>query len=238
MEATDFKGHYGYLEKIEKLTTVNDNVVPGSLVLESLLPFCDYYNDDPHDCAPLYVYMAVDKAYSVFDIYRAAEKVRIETGFDLDIVKAFIKICDRNFDALRIRHLESFSQIKPVQEAFVKSGIKLCNMSCNKTDVDAHIFIKKVFCLHYLTQAIFIDEREANHAYLVIPHRLAFNDFAELTRRVKNNWYDTKFDAAIGAFLNEMKVVDFVRIYSKRIDKEYLETIHNLYLKKLNNFTL
>jgi hypothetical protein len=236
MTATKHCELFGTLEKIEKLSTVSENVVRGSLVLESLSPFCGYYNDDPQDCAPLYVYIAVDKNYSVFDIVRAAEKVLVETGFDLDIAKAFIQICDRAFDVLRIRHLDNFSQVKPVQEAFSKHGIKLCHLSCHKTDVEAHIFIKKVFCLCMLTDQIYIDDREANHAYFVIPNNLSFDEFTEVTRRVKNNWPDTKFDAALGMFLREKKVVDFVRVYSKRQDEEYLESIHGLYLKKIKQF--
>lgn len=224
---------FGTLEKLEEFTTLTQNILPGSLVFESVSPFWGYYNDNPHDYKPLYVYLIVNQTYAVFDVVRAFYKVREELGFDLDAAKAFVKFNDRFYNALRIRHLEGYDRIRDIQEAFVRNGISMLLVSDNQKKVTALVDLKKVFCLSKIGDGLYLDACEKNHAYFEIPKRISFDEFTELTQKVRNNWFEGKFDAALGYYLMEQRIVEIVRIYSDKLDIENLEGIRKLYLQKL-----
>lgn len=65
MKNQNYCEHFGTLEKLEEFTTLSENIIPGSLVFESLSPFWGYYNEDPHDYNPLYIYMAINQTHEV-----------------------------------------------------------------------------------------------------------------------------------------------------------------------------
>jgi pantothenate kinase-related protein Tda10 len=66
-----------------------------------------------------------------------------------------------------------------------------------------------------------------------LPKELNWDDFNALTNRVKYNWEESKFDAAVGAFMHNGQLHEFVRVYSNKLTKEYLEALRKLYLEKL-----
>jgi hypothetical protein len=224
---------FGSLEKMEEFTTIHNNIVPGSLVFESLSPFWGYYSDDVQDSSPVYIYFAVDKLYPVFDVVRAFRKVSDETGFDFDAAKAFINFNDRSYNVIRLRHFSGFEKIRIIQEAFVKNGIKLHMSHGSWNSITVHIALNKVFCMKQLTDGITLDASEKNHAYIEIPRQMDFNEFVEVTEKVRHNWFESKFDAALGYYLLEDKVADFIRNYSKDQELGFLSEIRKLYLLKM-----
>ena len=94
---------FGNLEKLEEFSTIHNNIIPGSLVFESLNPFWGYYHDDPHDSSPVYIYFAVEKNYPAFDVVRAFQHVKAESDFNFDAAKAFVRFNDRSYNVIRIR---------------------------------------------------------------------------------------------------------------------------------------
>lgn len=226
---------FGTLEKLEQFNTLSQNVLSGSLAFESPSPFWGYYSDDPHDYnSPLYIYLAVLPVYTVFDIGRAFQKVRGEFDIDLDVALADIKFNDRHFSVIRVRHLKDYSRIKDIQSSFINHGISmLISPSHHWQNLTVHVKLKKVFGVKPLSDSIYIDMFEPNHAYIEIPKKLGFEEFVSLTQKVRNNWLGYKFDAALGAFLQEQKVIEVVRIYSEHLDIETLNGIQKLYLQKL-----
>ena len=227
---------FGTLEKLEQFNSLNENIISGSLVFESPAPFWGYYNefDSPHTkLSPHYIYIAINTTHAVFDVVRAFQKVRKEFDFDLDAAKAFIKFNDRFYNAIRLRHITDYAKVKAVQESFVKHGISMLMATGNWKNVTTHVSLKKVFCIEQLTDAIYKDSCEGNHYYLEIPKTLTFEEFAEVTAKVRNNWLGSKFDAALGYFLKEKEVVEIVRIYSELLTLEQLKDIQKLYRNKI-----
>jgi hypothetical protein len=224
---------FGSLDKVEELSTISHNIIPGTLVFDSLSPFWGYYNDEPQDSSPIYVYVALDKTYTVFEIVRAFEKVKAELAFNLDVAKAFIQIKDKMFNVLRVRHLVGYSKIGEIQKAFAKNGIKPLVNSVRYEKVTAQISLNKMFYMANLSDEIFLDTIEENHAYFEISRELTFSEFSEISKKVQNNWFDRKFDIAIGSYLTGHRVVDFIRIYSENQSVEYLEKIRKLFLQKM-----
>lgn len=227
---------FGSLEKMEQFNVLKENIIPGTLVFESPAPFWGYYNefDSPHaDTSPQYIYIAILKTYAVFDVVRAFQKVRQEFDFDLDAAKGFIRFNDRFFNVIRLRHIDDYSQVVKVQESFEEHGISMLSATGTWSNVSTHVSLKKVFCIEEIEKGIYKDACEAKHYYLRIPKTLTFEEFAEVTRKVRNNWLGTRFDAALGYFLKEQEVVEIVRIYSDISDIEVLKEIQSVYVQKI-----
>lgn len=227
---------FGSLEKVEQFTTLAENIIPGTLVFESPAPFWGYYNefDSPQtDLSPQYIYIATLKTYAVFDVVRAFNKVKEKFDFDLDAAKAFVRFNDRFYNAIRLRHIDGYTNIVKIQQAFEENGIGMLMANSSWNNVTTNVSLKKVFCLKELTDTIYTDACESNHFYITIPNRLSFEEFADVTRKVKNNWLGTRFDAALGYFLRENAVTEIIRIYTENHKLEDLEAIHKLYMQKI-----
>lgn len=227
---------FGTLEKIEQFNTLHENIIPGSLVFESPAPFSGYYNefDSPNaNLSPHYIYIGILTTYAVFDVVRALQKVREEFDFDLDAAKAFVRFNDRFFNVIRLRHITDYALIRAVQESFVKHGIAMLMASGNWMNVTTHVTLKKVFCLQTISEHIYKDACEPNHYYLRIPKTLSFEEFADVTAKVRYNWLDSKFDAALGYFLKEQEVVEIIRIYAEHLELPQLQELRKLYLQKI-----
>jgi len=76
---------FGSLTKLEELKPLETNILSGTLVFDSISPFVGYYNDDPGDLSPIYVYIATDRTYSVFEVLRASQKLRKDLKSYLDV---------------------------------------------------------------------------------------------------------------------------------------------------------
>lgn len=225
---------YGTLGKCESLFVIHGKSLAGSLVFESLAPFPGYYNQQDDDLKPVYLYVALDKEYSVFDIERAKLAVKKTYDWRFEAAKAKIDIYDKHFDVVRLRHLDSFDQLIPIQKEFVKAGIGLkMNSGVNIKNEIGYIQLLKLFYIQKLASGIYLDITEDYHAYLILPAKLSQDDFDRTTLNVKYNWESTGFDAAAGCFFIRGKLKEMVRIYSKDLSIEYLSELRNLYLLKM-----
>ncbi len=224
---------FGSLTKVEELTPIEENIIPGTLVFDSVSPFFGYYNDDPLDLSPIYIYIATERTYSVFEILRAFGKVKEELDIDFDVAKAFANFNDKMINVIRVRHIDDYEKVKDIQHSFFKNGIHLlpCSVHCKK--VSATVTINKNFKIKKISDNIFIDSLEKNHFYFKLPVYLEFNDFIEISEKVRNNWFDNKFDAALGCYIRKQKVIDFARIYSENHEIDNLEKLRKLFLQKI-----
>jgi hypothetical protein len=192
---------YGTLGKSESLFVIHGKSLPGSLVFESLAPFPGYYDQQENDVKPVYLYVALDREYSVFDIERAKMEVKKTYMWRFEAAKGKIDLYDKHFNVVRLRHIDSFDQLIPIQKEFIKAGIGLkMNSGVNIKNETGYIQLMKLFNIRKLDKGIYIDTSEDYHAYLVLPHRLTREEFDEVTLKVRYNWDSTDFDAAAGCF--------------------------------------
>ncbi|HZK95680.1 MAG TPA: hypothetical protein VFC67_15870 [Prolixibacteraceae bacterium] len=225
---------YGTLGKTESLFVVNGKSLHGSLVFESFAPFPGYYNQQVNDLKPVYLYLGLDHEYSVFDIERANMAVKKTFKCCFEAAKGKIELFDNHFDVVRLRHLNSYDQLIPIQNEFIKSSIKLkMNTLTHVNNEKGFIHLSKIFNIRKLGKGIYIDTSEDFHAYLLFPHRLNQKEFDDTTLKVKYNWKSTGFDAASGCLFIRGKLKEMVRIYSKNLSIEYLEELRKLYLSKM-----
>ncbi len=224
---------FGTLTKQETVLTIDEKVQTGTLVFEALAPFPGYYSETPDAAKPIYMYLALQEQYPLIDIIRATEKVEKVFHETFDAGKGFVQIYDATYNVLRIRHLNRYDLIGKLQDAYQQQGILFLKKQKKGLEAPATIKLVKFFNLTPLCEGIYIDNKEDFHAYLEIPREHTLDEFNELTNRVKYNWEESKFDAAMGAFYYQNRLHEFVRIYSNKLNPEYLQCLRKLYLEKI-----
>jgi hypothetical protein len=224
---------FGTITKKETVFTINDKVEPGTLVFEALEPFPGYYHETPFDSKPIYMYIALQEHYPLEKIIRATQNV--EKVFDerFDAGKGFLRIYDVEYNVLRVRHLKRYDLIGALQKAYCENGIHFSSKNRKSLKEKAQIKVVKFFNLGEIGEGIYVDKKEKFHAYIEIPKNYDWEEFDQLTNRVKYNWEESKFDAAFGAFYRHGKMHEFVRIYSNKLSLEYLQGLKKLYLEKM-----
>lgn len=224
---------FGTLTKNETVFTIDHKILPGTLVFEALRPFPGYYYDTPTGAKPVYLYLALEEQYTLVEIIRASQKVQLEFNSPFDAGKGFLEIYDEKYNVLRIRHLRDYDLLEKLQQSFTANGIHFLHKSKKYKDESVKIRIIKFFSLEEIAESIFLDKREKYHAYLQIPRHLNWEEFDNITKKVKYNWVESKFDAAKASFYYDGELHEVVRIYSDKIGSEYLKELRKLYLDKM-----
>ena len=225
---------FGTITKKEPVYTINEKIKPGSLVFEAIKPFPGYYHEMPfNNTKPLYMYLALQEHYPLEDIIRATAAVEKIFEEKFEAGKGFLKINDITYNVLRVRHLNNYDQVGKLQEVYEQNGLKFISGQKKTYQDEARIKVVKFFNLETIDEGIYIDNNEEFHAYIELPKYYDWSTFNELTDRVRYNWEESKFDGAAGSFYYNGKMHEVVRIYSNKIDKEYLQKLKKLYLEKL-----
>lgn len=236
MEYTKKTEVFSNLVKLEKIIPVEDRIVEGSLVFESLDPFPGYYSETPDSSPPLYLYLALDSTYRLEEILRAVQEIEPLFEEHFDAGKGILTISGEDIPVIRLRHIGNYDNVIPLQEAFKEHGIRYLRRTRKKGEYTALVRIVKMMYLKQIAPHIFVDLKEEFHGYFEIPFYLTWDQFESVTRQVKYNWFGSKFDAAYGSFFHDSRLHEFVRIYFTKLDTTYLQEIRDLYLERLNQF--
>jgi len=224
---------FSNLVKMETLFPVEDKIVPGSLVYESLNPFPGYYSDTPDSSPPVYLYLALDRQYRLEEILRATQQIEPHFEEHFDAGKGILTIVNEEIPVIRLRHFGNYDIVAKLQEAYRKEGINYLLRTKKTGEEKALIRIVKFLYLKQVSPSIYIDLKEDYHGYIEIPRFLNWKQFEKVTTDVKYNWLGSKFDAASGSFFHDTDLHEFVRIYSTKLDTPYLQEIRELYLEKM-----
>lgn len=226
---------YGNLLKQESLVTMHDKILPHSFVLEAPEPFpgyFSYYSEIPSDTKPLYIYLVLNKLYTLEEITRATLNIKHGFTANFNAAAGTVNMFNKDYDIIRVRHLDTFDQIKQLQEGYVSEGIEL-KKKTSEVEGLGIIRLKKFFTLEEIEEGVYFDLDEKDHGYFTIPRKLAWDEFEEITQKVKHNWDFSKFDAAVGHIHQDFGIRDMVRIYNPNIDREYLMGIRQKYLERI-----
>ncbi len=226
---------FSNLVKLEKLFPIEDKIVRGSLVFESLDPFPGYYSDTPDSSPPVYLYLALDKMYRLEEILRSSQLIEPRFEEQFDAGKGILTIGAEEIPVIRLRHFGNYDMVAPLQEAFRDTGIGYLKRAKKQAEYPALLRIVKMMQIKQVEPHIFIDLKEDFHGYIEIPRFLNWEQFLTITQQVKYNWFGSKFDAAYGSFFAEGRLHEFIRIYSSKLDTDYLQDIRTLYLEKLSH---
>ena len=112
MKSSDVIEKFGGLTKLEPLTCLdNASLMENACLLESSAPFKGYYDDVPDGNRPLYLFMALEGAYTADRILRASMNVKENADLTFDAAFGSVDILEHSFPIIRIRDLENFSDI-------------------------------------------------------------------------------------------------------------------------------
>ncbi len=226
---------YGSLKKIEPLKTITDNaVLPNTLAFECPSPFPGYYGAKPSEEIPLYVYFILDEYFHLEDLLLLKEEIKKVVDFDFHATIASLEFFDETFNAIRIRKVEDYAQLRKLQQLFIEHGVHFHKKFRKYKYIEnAFIRIKKFFQLQELEPGFFWDMVEKHHGYFTIDHHLEIDDFSEIAKQVDYNLDIIDYDSALASYFENYKVHDMVRIYTDKVSETMLKSIKSEYEKKI-----
>ncbi len=221
------------LAKNDMVVAIEDNIVPGSLVFDSLNPFPGYYHETPTNSKPIYIYMVLSRQYPLEEIIRATKSIEKEYDWDFDAGKGYMTIGSEFMNVIRVRHLPQIDMVEKIQEAYMNHGIDFLMNKKLKGKLEVRVKIVKFSTLEEVGDGTYVTVDDPTFAYIEIPKYLKPSAFVKVSMDVKYNWEGSEFDAARGSFYNNGKLYEVVRIRSNKIDADYLAAIRKLYLEKI-----
>ena len=224
----------GSIAKVEKLETLDSNILENTLALEEVEPFPGYHGANlPSGYNPTAVYLIIKKKLSSIKIIRITQEIRKYFKHEFDGTAANICINNDVFSAIRLRNLENIKILPELQKNYMYEGIKFVKK--RKIKGDGIIELKKHFELEALGEGIYKDLEDPLMYYLRIPRHLSWQVFLEITTSIKHNLDNLNFDGALGSiFLKD--IIDVVRIFAKDMELEDLSKIHQQYLDELRKY--
>jgi hypothetical protein len=224
---------FSNLTKQVTIMTVEEKVLPGSLVFEALNQFPGYYHETPTKPEPIYIYLVLDRQYPLEEVLRATQNIEKEYDWNFDSGKGYMLIGSQLLNVIRLRHLSEIDLVEKIQEAYQNQGINFLMNKKLKGKLEAEVKIVKFLNLVKLGEGIYIEAEDENFGYIEIPKYLKPSAFIKVTMDVKYNWDGHEFDAASGSFFKDGKLVEFVRVLSNKIDVDYLHQLRLLFHEKI-----
>jgi len=224
---------FSNLTKQVTVVSVEEKVLPGSLVFEALNQFPGYYHETPTKPHPIYIYLVLDRQYPLEEVLRATQNIEKEYDWNFDSGKGYMLIGSQLLNVIRLRHLAEIDLVEKIQAAYQKQGIGFLMNKKLKGKLEAEVKIVKFLKLIKLAEGIHVEEKDETFGYIEIPKYLKPAAFVKVSMDVKYNWEGHEFDAACGSFYKNGKLVEFVRILSNAITKDYLLQIQSLYKEKI-----
>lgn len=218
----------GYIKKEANLSTVENNIISNTLVLESLHPYPDYHGKNlPEQSTPRSLFLIVNKDYSFEDIARIIKKIKGEFEFDFNASLGNIYFKTTSYSCIRIKYLKSFNFLPELQRRFQIEGISFAKQkTINSVGI---IVIKKHFFVEEIEDGIYRDIDESSKFYVNLPVALPWNEFKEQISRIKNNIDNSDFDAAQGVFYRKSGIVELARLYICEGEFEKVQRIHKMF---------
>lgn len=224
---------FANLTKNDTVLAIEENILPGSLVFDSLNPFPGYYHDSPTNVRSIYIYMVLARQYPLEEIIRATQNIEKEYDWNFDAGKGYMTIGSEFLNIIRVRHLPKLNLVAKIQEAYVKQGVEFLMNKKLKGKLEIKVKIVKFLNLERIGEGIYLSNDDVTFAYIEIPKYLHHEAFLKVSMDVKYNWDGHEFDAARGSLYSNGKLSEVVRIRSNKIDLDYLTKIQMLYADKI-----
>jgi hypothetical protein len=234
MENQTVLERFGELTKEEPLSTMApDLIIPETMVLEASSPFFGYYNDAPMANKEPYLFFVLEECPSLPAVFRASLAVRQKVNYRFSADLGSVSLMNHTWPVIRVRDCEKYCRVRRIQQLFEAEGLRFKKMQKKIDEQMALIRLHKFFYLRPAGDGFFLDVRDPNKAYFVLPQYLDWEAFKALTTEAK---YDTSilfFDAAQALYFEDKEIVDLVRIYREHLSLDKLKDIRDRYLKVL-----
>jgi hypothetical protein len=222
----------GYLQKEVALTTVSNNILTNTFVLEALQPFPGYFGKNLPDAThPRSLFLVLKKPYSFEELAHIIKRIKKEFAQDYNATVAEIFLKSSTLPCIRIKYLQRFSFIPELQKLLQGHGIKF-HSSCH-LDAKALVKVDKTFYVREEKEGMYRDLEEASKCYIDLPRLITWRQFESITHDLKNNLENNLFDAALGVFYRKSGVVDMVRIYDKEKTPDRMKLLRQMYWRRV-----
>ena len=158
------------LTKNDTVLAIDDKILPGSLVFDSLNPFPGYYHETPMSSRPIYIYMVLANQYPLEEIIRATQNIEKEYDWNFDAGKGYMTIGSEFLNVIRVRHLPQLDMVEKIQEAYMNQGIDFLMTKKMKGKLEAKVKIVKFLKLEQIGEGIYWNSDDHTFAYVEIPY--------------------------------------------------------------------
>lgn len=221
----------GSLLKEEVLQTIEHNIVPNTLVLESLEPFPGYHGENlPSDAKPEAIYLVLSKKHDVEEIFRTSQHLCGYFNLQFDATPGELILHNTQYSCIRVRGIKSYDGIGDIQGCYMDAGFAF--MKTRNLKESCLIRIDKVYSMESMADHIYRDLDDDLTFYIDIPYHFNWNLFRQVTFNVKNNLDNRNFDAALG-FIYHKHLLDLVRLYTMNPNVNRLRQIREKYLEEI-----
>mgnify|MGYP006301307795 CR=1 FL=1 len=222
----------GYIKKQETLSTIENQILANTWVLESLHPFPGYHgNNLPDESDPRSLFLMVQNGHSFEDVARMSKSIKANFSHGFNASEGLIYFKPYTYHCIRLKYLSSFSYIPDLQEMFSGHGVKY--MKQREMEKEAIIKINKTFWVEEQEEGIYRDMNNQVKCYVEVPEQMDWEGFKQFTFNIKNNLVDNNFDAAQGVFFRKKGIVDVVRIYDRDRSLEKMRLLKNMYQEQV-----
>ncbi|MBN2612088.1 MAG: hypothetical protein JXB00_11075 [Bacteroidales bacterium] len=204
----------GNITKMEVLSNVEYDILPGSLVLTNKKPFPGFKQEQQPDelKKPLQsYYLVLMYRYFPEKLERIAKALNNESIIECCSSIGEIILQNNIFPCIRIKRLKADRILIDIQEFYKKNDIKF--LAYKKINAEAKIKVFKHFRIIEIEEGIYRDLSEGEKFYINIPIQLNWKLFDYFIKRVKSNLNNSNFDAALGVINRFTGPEDVIRIY-------------------------
>lgn len=224
---------FGTISKLETITPLKDNVLSNTVVFETKEPFPGYHGKNlPSDSIPLSIFLATSVKYEIEEIFRITKEIKQLYRSPFEASGSSISLYDSSFDCIRIWGLKTFEIISDIQIKFQERGIKF--LKGKAMEGEAFIKISKPFQLEKTSEGIYLDIHDKQMYYIEIPFFISWDQFLNISYKIKNNINLIDYDAALGSFFLS-DIVHIIRIFGTKLGIQDLEQIKTMYIKEINS---
>ena len=226
----------GNITKVEMLSTVEQNILPGSLVLTNHHPFPGYQDraeDKGSLVRPQSFYLVLMYRYFPEKLERIAKALNEENIIKCCSNFGEIIIQNKILPCIRIKNLKVPKVLLEVQDFYKKNDIKF--MSFKQIHCNGKIKVFKHFKIVETTEGIYRDICEGEKFYFKIPAQLNWKLFEHLTKRVKSRIANSNFDPAFGVINRFAGPEDIIRIYDSDKTLERAIEIRKFFIREFKN---
>jgi hypothetical protein len=223
----------GSITKMEMLSNIEHDILPGSLVLTNHNPFPGIVQNPEEHISfkkPQSFYIILMYRYFPEKLERIAKTLNNENIIDCCSSSGEIIIQNNIFPCIRIKKLKMEKLLSEIQEFYKKNDIKF--MGYKKIHGEAKIKVFKHFKIIEIADGIYRDLFEGEKFYFNIPLQLNWKLFDYFTKRVKSNLHDINFDAALGVINRFTGPEDVIRIYDSNKTLERALELKKFYMKE------
>ena len=217
----------------ENVNPLKDNKIPNTLVIHVPNPLATYYTRFSEINRPNSILFITKGSVSFEEILRVTKKINEEKGLELHAAKCDMYIGSRKYSGLRVKGIHRYSHIQNVQMAYKDEGFDFARSVRIGQETEALVRVNRFFYLKHVESNIYQSPGNVNRFYIVIPKRLTWDEFRDMTFSIKNNISITNFDIAKGIFYEKEGITDMLRVIKPNITLDMVKEIEKKYLEKL-----